>query len=149
MRNRREKPTVSQKIHVQVGDTHNNALSYYNSSCYIDVRPILPDTTGCYCVTSRGNIMAKSNAERQAEYRIRHLKNDEGKGELLNMVIDLHAKRALERLAKCYGVTQRQMLERLALQEERSCLDKIAQVPNGHSDYYEGKLRMETADVTP
>lgn len=47
--------------------------------------------------------MAKSNAERQAVYRARHLKDEGGTGERLNLVIDLHAKRALERLAVCYG----------------------------------------------
>ena len=52
--------------------------------------------------------MAQTNATRQAAYRQRHLHDEGGTGERLNVVIDLHAKRALERLASCYGVTQRQ-----------------------------------------
>jgi hypothetical protein len=45
--------------------------------------------------------MAKSNAERQAAYRARHLKDENGTGLRLNLVIDAHAKWALERLAVC------------------------------------------------
>lgn len=92
--------------------------------------------------------MAKSNAERQAAYRARHLKNEEGKGERLNLVIDLHAKRALERLATCYAVTQRSMLQRVLIEAERAALDQAATFPNGHADYYEGRLLL-TPDVTP
>jgi hypothetical protein len=33
--------------------------------------------------------MAKTNAQRQADYRVRHF-NDEGKGKHLNLVRDLH-----------------------------------------------------------
>lgn len=57
--------------------------------------------------------MAKSNAQRQAEYRARHLHDLGATGERLNVVIDFHAKLALERLAAYYGVTQRGMLEPL------------------------------------
>lgn len=92
--------------------------------------------------------MTKTNAERQAAYRVRHLRDEDGKGERLNIVIDLHAKRALERLAACYGVTQRAMLERLVLEAERDALDQAAKLSNGQADYYDGKLRMGGADVT-
>jgi len=92
--------------------------------------------------------MAKSNAERQAAYRARHLKGEDGTGERLNLVIDLHAKRALERLAVCYGVTQREALERLVLDAERAALDKVAAQPTGHTDYYAGRLRLGLGDVT-
>jgi hypothetical protein len=91
--------------------------------------------------------MAKSNAERQAAYRTRHLKDEDGKGERLNLVIDLHAKRALERLATCYAVTQRAMLERILVEAERAAL---AGVPvSEHAEYYDGRLRLSLDDVTP
>ena len=93
--------------------------------------------------------MAKSNAERQAAYRTRHLKDENGKGERLNLVIDLQAKRTLERLATCYGVTQRAMLERILVEAERASLGHMAMVPNGHADYYDGRLRFSLSNVTP
>ena len=39
-----------------------------------------------------------SNAQRQADYRARHLKSEDAQLQRLNLMIDLHAKRALERL---------------------------------------------------
>lgn len=93
--------------------------------------------------------MPRSNAERQAAYRVRHLKDEGGKGERLNLVIDLHAKHALERLSTCYAVTQRAMLERILVEVERATLDGIARVPNGHADYYASRLRLNLDDVTP
>ncbi|MHB1301809.1 MAG: hypothetical protein ACYCY8_13225 [Burkholderiales bacterium] len=91
--------------------------------------------------------MAKSNAKRQADYRARHLHDVDGKGERLNMVIDLTTKRALERLAKCYGVTQRQMLERLVDDAERAVLDKIS-LP-AYSGYYDGQLKLDATNAKP
>ncbi len=60
--------------------------------------------------------MAMSNAEKQASYRQRKIK--EGEGERLQSVISLHAKRALERLARHAGIPQAAMLERLILEEQ-------------------------------
>lgn len=57
--------------------------------------------------------MGQSNAERQAAYRARHLKSEDGRGERLNLVVDLHAKACLARLARhcaCYAVTGRRQL---------------------------------------
>jgi len=87
--------------------------------------------------------MAKTNSERQAEYRARHLHDMEATCERLNVVIDLHAKRALERLASCYGVTQREILERILQDAERSALDDAARFANGQNDYYDKKLTLE------
>ena len=92
--------------------------------------------------------MAQSNAERQRAYRVRHLKDENGTGERLNIMLDLHAKRALERLAKCYGVTQRAMLEKLLIQAESAALDAVSPLPNGQADYYDGKLKLTSAIVT-
>ena len=75
-------------------------------------------------------------------------KDEDGTGERLNLVIDLHAKRALERLATCYGVTQREALERLVLDAERAALDKVAAQPADHADYYSGRLRLGLDVVT-
>jgi hypothetical protein len=92
--------------------------------------------------------MAKNSAQRQAAYRERHLKHENGQGERLNLVIDLHAKRAIERLAICYGVTQKDIIERLALGAQRVTLDNAETLPNGPEDYYDGRLRFALDDVT-
>jgi hypothetical protein len=61
--------------------------------------------------------MAMTNAEKQAAYRGRKIKD--GDGERLQAIISLLAKRALERLAKHVGITQTGMLERLILEEQQ------------------------------
>lgn len=92
--------------------------------------------------------MTKSNAERQAAYRARHLREEAGTGERLNLVIDLHAKRALERLASCYGVTQKAMLDRLLIDAEKATVDRAAALPDGAAKYYDGRLRLSDECVT-
>jgi hypothetical protein len=67
--------------------------------------------------------MAKTNAQRQSEYRERHLKDENGHGDRLNIVLHFHAKRALERLAFCYGVTQQEFLEGLLRQADSDAAD--------------------------
>jgi integrase/recombinase XerD len=59
------------------------------------------------------------------------------------LVIDLHAKRALERIAACYGVTQRAMLERLLVQAEEAALRRAGKLPRGQADYYAGRLDLD------
>ncbi len=92
--------------------------------------------------------MAKSNAQRQSDYRVRHLKDLDGQAERLNLLVNLHAKRALERLASCYAVTQREILERLLRQADHAALDRAARVRNGETDYYEKRLRLAKESVT-
>jgi hypothetical protein len=87
--------------------------------------------------------MATSNAQRQAAYRAKHLKDVDAQGERLNLIIDAPAKRALERLASCYGVTQRAMVERLLLAAEHDAIDASMTQPNGQADYYDGKLKLD------
>lgn len=87
--------------------------------------------------------MKKSSAERQRAYRQRHLKDEHGSAERLNTVIDVHAKRALERLAQCYGVTQRQVLERTLIAAERNALERAQRWPKGAAQYYDGRLRLD------
>lgn len=69
--------------------------------------------------------MATKNAERQAKYREAHLKSENGTLSRLNMVIDMHAKIRLERLAGHYAVTQKEVLERLLASAEKSVLDGL------------------------
>jgi len=88
--------------------------------------------------------MSKTNAQRQADFRARHLQDADGKGERLNMLVDMRAKRSLERLASCYGVTQRAMLERLLAESEQATIDRIAAIPNGANDFYDKRLRLDT-----
>ena len=91
-----------------------------------------------------------SNAQRQADYRARHLKSEDAQLQRLNLMIDLHAKRALERLASCYGVTQKSLLKSLIRQAQEVALDEAALIsPNGPADYYAGRLRLPMASVTP
>ena len=87
--------------------------------------------------------MAMSSEQRQAAFRARHLKDENGKGERLSLVIDLHAKRALERVAACYGLTQRAMLERLLTQAEQKALARAGKSSGGQAEYYDGRLRLD------
>ena len=90
-----------------------------------------------------------NNAQRQADYRARHLKSEDGQLQRLNLLIDLHAKRALERLASCYGVTQKSLLESLIRQaQEVALLEAEVISPNGPADYYAGRLRLSMASIT-
>jgi len=92
----------------------------------------------------------RNNAQRQTDYRARHLKSEDGQLQRLNLMIDLHAKRTLERLASCYGVTQKSMLESLIRQAQEVALDEAALMsPNGPADYYAGRLRQAMVLVTP
>lgn len=91
----------------------------------------------------------KSNAQRQADYRVRHLKNENGQLERLSLLVDLHAKRALERLACCYGVTQRAMLERLLMQANQLAQEQAAQQdPDGHAAYFDKRISLLWPVVT-
>jgi hypothetical protein len=69
--------------------------------------------------------MGKTNAERQAAYRARHLKSEDGRGERLSLVVYLHAKACLARLARHYGTSQRKVLERLLGDAELAVLESL------------------------
>ena len=81
--------------------------------------------------------MAKSNAERQSEYRKKHLKDLEGTGSRLNMVVSSSAKTALKRLAFRYSVTQRELLEHLLADEQTRVLSALSNVEQ--DEYYDCK----------
>ena len=55
--------------------------------------------------------MAKTNSERQAEYRAKA--KNEGSAERVSFMVSVSTKRQLERLARHYQVTQREALERI------------------------------------
>jgi hypothetical protein len=84
----------------------------------------------------------KSAAQRQAEFRARRTQG-EGTDERLNTLVSVQAKRALERLATCYGVTQRAMLERVLRDAERAALLRAEGTPEGCNGYLYGRLRLE------
>ena len=58
----------------------------------------------------------KDNAKRQAEYRKRHIK--EGSDQRLNVILDLQAKLALDRMARLHGVSNKELLERVLLETQ-------------------------------
>jgi hypothetical protein len=67
--------------------------------------------------------MAMTNAEKQANYRKRKIK--EGDGERLQAIISLHAKLAIQRLAKHNGITQAALIERLVMNEQKRVTDTL------------------------
>lgn len=77
---------------------------------------------------------AQSNAARQAAYRQRHLHDVDGQGERINMVVTVQAKAQLERLARHYGVTQRDALARVLAEAERKVVDGLNR--GGEEVYY-------------
>lgn len=69
---------------------------------------------------------AQTNAERQAAYRYRRRLANDGQGDRrLNTWISTEAHLALDRLARHYGVTQREIIERLANQADRVVVDRL------------------------
>lgn len=86
--------------------------------------------------------MAKSNAERQHEYRQRHLKG-EGPGlARLNMLITDETKAALELLATTFSMPQRDVIEHLILDMQHALRRRIEYLPTGWRTYSNGELRM-------
>jgi len=76
---------------------------------------------------ARRRASAATGAERQAAYRRRHLDEiDSLDSARLNMVVPIATKRALERLARRYAVTQRIMLERLVEEAERVAIRELS-----------------------
>lgn len=65
----------------------------------------------------------KTNAKRQAEYRKRHIK--EGSDQRLNVILDVKAKQALERMAQQAGVSNKELLERVLLAAQDQLLAQM------------------------
>lgn len=68
----------------------------------------------------------KSNAQRQAAYRQRHLHDEGGTKSRLNVLLDYRARLALRRLAKRAGVTQSEMLAHLILADQDRVLASMS-----------------------
>lgn len=89
--------------------------------------------------------MRKSNAQRQRDYRDRHLNQTQEEHQILeriNHMVSLAAKNSLKRLASCYGVTQRVMLERAIGEMEKKLLSRL---PNDQqNDYYDMKITLRS-----
>ena len=69
--------------------------------------------------------MAKTNAQNQAAYKARHLKDESGTSVRLDMLIDSSAKLSLKRLAAHYRVSQRVMLKTLLAEKQSSLLEAM------------------------
>jgi hypothetical protein len=60
-----------------------------------------------------------TNAERQARYRQRHLRNVDGEKRRLSLFLDLHARRRLERIARHKRYTVTDLIEEWAAKAEQ------------------------------
>lgn len=60
-----------------------------------------------------------SNAERQARYRQRHLRDIYGEKRRLSLFLDLHARNRLERIARHRGYTVTALIEEWAAKTEK------------------------------
>ena len=85
--------------------------------------------------------MAMNSTQRQARFRARH--TEDATIERLSMNIGLSAKRALERLARRQGLTQRALLEGLIESAERELLARMERDTPGFSyaEYYDDVSR--------
>jgi hypothetical protein len=85
--------------------------------------------------------MAKTAAERQAAYRARRpMAGSNGNGERrLNTWVSTGAHFALERIARRYGVTQREVLERFITAEDDRILAGIKTDTPEWDEYFHGK----------
>lgn len=82
--------------------------------------------------------MAKTTAERQADYRARRQMAGASGERRLNTWVSTGAHMALERIARRYGVTQREMLERFIKDEDERILAGIKYGSPAWDDYFKG-----------
>lgn len=83
--------------------------------------------------------MAKTAAERQKEYRARRPEAGDNGERRLNTWVTTGAYLTLERLAFRYGVTKREMLERLIKAEEEKVLSTMGPDDAEYDAYLERK----------
>jgi hypothetical protein len=89
--------------------------------------------------------MRKSNAQRQHDYRARHLKHSGEKHQMLeriNQMVSLCAKNSLKRLASYYGVTHRAMLERIIAEADNKLINTLTS--QQQNDYYDMKITLRS-----
>ncbi len=87
--------------------------------------------------------MRKSNAQRQQDFRERHLKQAGEKHEMLeriNQMVSFSAKSSLKRLTSYYGVTQRAMLERVIAEADKKLVNTLTS--DQQNDYYDMKITL-------
>ncbi len=87
--------------------------------------------------------MRKSNAQRQQDFRERHLKQAGEKHEMLeriNQMVSFSAKSSLKRLASYYGVTQRAMLERVIAEADKKLVNTLTS--DQQNDYYDMNITL-------
>ena len=87
--------------------------------------------------------MSKSNAQRQRDYRERHLKSlgeEYDMLERINLMVSYSAKQSLQRLARYSGITQRAVLEKVLSEAEQRLMDTLS--GQQQNDYYDGKLSL-------
>lgn len=88
--------------------------------------------------------MAKTAAERQREYRAsRQLAGENGERRIAAYV-STRAALALQRLSNRYGVTKREMLERLLIAEEDKVIHGL-DLDSEEGKSYLGEARADTA----
>ena len=85
--------------------------------------------------------MPKSNAERQADYRRRHL-GTERDAARLNMVISLDAAVNLELLSAAYGKSQRQIVEWALAQVMHDAEQQAVQMSGSAKGLYDQTIHL-------
>lgn len=80
--------------------------------------------------------MAKTAAERQKEYRDKRPFAGDNGDRRLNTWISSTAHFALERLAESYGVTKREMLEKLVIDEDEKAIKKLGGLDSPEGEAY-------------
>ena len=103
-----------------------DALTLRNELATVPCRYCVTVLNGSFMAKRRKPTSAQSNAARQAAYRQRHLHHVDGQGERINMVITVQAKAQLERLARHYCVTKREILARVLADAERKIVDRLS-----------------------
>jgi len=98
----------------------------------VPVRPIGRTGTEVNAVTTSRKSKPRSQSQKTAV--------PDNRSQRLNIVLDARAKRTLQRLASCYGVTQRVVLHRLLASAEQSVLNQLLALPNGQDQYYDQQL---------
>src|SRR5262249_9074963 len=91
---------------------------------------------------TRKMIMALTSAEKQQRYRERHL-GVHGAKQRIQFFVSVQAKAQLGRLARHYGYTVTNMIEKLAADAERALLNRLP--PRQHAAYLDShRQRVST-----
>lgn len=89
--------------------------------------------------------MAKTNAQRQSEYRRNQKEGTHKKGEpaiRINTFLDADAHFALERLSKYYAVTKRELIEKMLIEADSKILKSLSE--DNFEPYLNRTLRSNT-----